>query len=543
VKNNKSIILFIDELHIIVGAGAAEGAVDAANIIKPALARGEMQIIGATTQTEYHRYIEKDAALERRFQPVTVSEPNVETTIQILRSLRDRLESHHRLKISDEAILACVHLSERFINDRFLPDKAIDLLDEAASGLCVACRSLPKELRQLESRLKAVCHEKEASIIEQDFERAASLRDEEKELRRLCELHREKRGTTSESDDELVLTGEHIASLLTASTGIPVASINADENASLSSLYNRLTSRIIGQDEACRVLCDAIIRNRVGLKRDGGPIGSFLFIGRSGVGKTETCRVLAEELFGSTKFLIRLDMSEYMEKHSVSRLIGSPPGYIGYGEGGQLTERVRRQPYSVVLLDEIEKAHPEIFNLLLSILEDGVICDSEGRSVSFKNTILIMTSNVGAVHKRVGALGFSYDKENDDKKERERVRRALEETFRPELLDRIDECVYFSPLSIESLEIICRLMLDELSSRAKQNGVSISFSDKLVQMLCRNSYSENTGARSLRRQISRLIEIPLSQRIVERHCENNGMLLCELDESGEKVVFVPVQTQ
>ncbi len=540
VKKNENIILFIDELHTIVGAGAAEGAIDAANIIKPALARGEMQIIGATTHTEYHRYIEKDAALERRFQPVVLTEPSAEITISILRSLRKRYEAHHRLKISDEAIEAAVALSVRYINDRFLPDKAIDLLDEAASGLSAEFHSPPEEMRSLEGRLKSVSHEKELAITTQNYELAASLRDEEKQLREKCERLRE---TTDSKDEQPVLTALDIALVLTASTGIPVSSINADESQKLASLYERLTYRVIGQERACRALADCIIRARTGIKRESGPIGSFLFIGRSGVGKTETCRVLAEELFGSTKFLIRLDMSEYMEKHSVSRLIGSPPGYVGYGEGGQLTERVRRHPYSVILLDEIEKAHPDIYNLLLSVLEDGVLSDSEGRAVSFKNTVLIMTSNVGAVHKKGSSLGFVSEISDEQEKEMARVRRALEETFRPEFLDRIDDCIYFSPLSFESLEIICKKHLDALAFRALQNGISLSFSDPLIKTLCRMSCTDNTGARNLRRHIGQMVETPLSQMIVDSKGELSGRLLCDIDDRSGEVVFLPVTSE
>lgn len=513
VRKNTDIILFIDEIHTIVGAGAAEGAVDAANILKPALARGEIQLIGATTLKEYRKNIEKDAALERRFQPVTVSEPTKEDAVAILLGLRDKYEAHHGIRISDGAVRAAVELSARYINDRFLPDKAIDLIDETASGKKIAAHIAPAELRELEARLAEVVHEKEEAIGNQQFERAARLRDEERTLRNEYTELNGRIGSERLSHVDDTVTAADVAATLTRFTGIPVEELTEDEGKRLGELKERLCERVIGQEGACDAVSSTILRGRTGLGRRSGPIGSFIFLGRSGVGKTELCRVLCELLFGSQNFLIRFDMSEYMEKHSVSRLIGSPPGYVGYGEGGQLTEAVRRRPYSLILFDEIEKAHPDIFNLLLQILEDGMLTDSEGRRVDFKNTVIIMTSNLGAQYTRSARLGFSADASDGDKASEERVMRALREAFKPEFLDRIDECVYFPPLSRESVMKICRRQLDELSERARESGVTLEYDDSLVGFICGGD-DQAGGARHLRRRIAKLCERPLSEMIV-----------------------------
>ena len=512
-RKNSEIVLFIDEIHTIVGAGAAEGAVDAANILKPALARGEIQLIGATTLKEYRRNIEKDAALERRFQPVTVSEPSRDDAVAILCGLRDKYEAHHGIKISDSAIKAAVELSARYINDRFLPDKAIDLIDETASGKKIAAHIAPTELRELEAKLADVIHEKEEAIGNQHFERAAKLRDEERRLRKEFSELKDKLGAERTDTRSEEITDADVAATLTRLTGIPVKDMTEDESRRLGELNSKLSERVIGQKQACDAVCSTILRGRTGLGRKNGPIGSFIFLGRSGVGKTELCRALSELLFGSQKFLIRFDMSEYMEKHSVSRLIGSPPGYVGYGEGGQLTEAVRRTPYSLLLFDEIEKAHPDIFNLLLQILEDGTLTDSEGRHVDFKNTVIIMTSNIGSQYTRSGRLGFSADVKDDNAEAEDRVMRALRDAFRPEFLDRIDECIYFPPLSEEDVERICRRQLTELALRTDESGITLEYDGSLVKLICRDDNSPG-GARHLRRRIARLCERPLSEMIV-----------------------------
>ncbi len=535
VRKNREAVLFIDEIHTIVGAGAAEGAVDAANILKPVLARGEIQVIGATTLTEYRKNIEKDAALERRFQPIEVGEPTEDAAEAILIGLRDKYEVHHGIRISDSAVKAAVRLSSRYLNDRFLPDKAIDLIDESASGKRIAAHIAPNELKELEGKLKEVTHEKEEAISNQQFERAASLRDEEKELRgQYADLQKSiEEHNRGQHDTEL--TADDIALTLTKQTGIPVSDLTADESERLAGLYDKLCKRVIGQEKACEAVSSAIIRGRTGLDRRGGPIGSFIFLGQSGVGKTELCRVLCELMFGSQKFLVRFDMSEYMEKHSVSRLIGSPPGYVGYGEGGQLTEQVRRRPYSLILFDEIEKAHPDIFNILLQILEDGILTDSQGRRVDFKNTIVIMTSNIGAQYNKTSNLGFAVS-ETENKSAEDRVLRALREAFKPEFLDRVDECVFFPPLSDESVRLICKRQLNELADRAAESGIELSYDESAVALICEGEKSRG-GARHLRRRIAKLCERPLSEMILSGEAQRGKKVTMCAAESDEELQF------
>ncbi|MBR3964002.1 MAG: ATP-dependent Clp protease ATP-binding subunit [Clostridia bacterium] len=533
IEKNPNVILFIDEIHTIIGAGAAEGAVDASNILKPALARGEIQLIGATTLEEYRKHIEKDAALERRFQPVAVGEPTEDETLDILRGLRDKYEAHHRLKISDEALSAAVSLSVRYVNDRFLPDKAIDLIDEAAAGKRILSNYTPQDIRELENKLHAVVHEKEEAIGNQDFERAATLRDQEKAIRSEYEKRVITYGNARGEETDAVVGYEEIAEAVTRWTGIPVSAITEKEGKRLSELASNLKKVIIGQDAAVDAVAAAIIRGRSGLASPHRPIGSFIFCGNGGVGKTALCRALARELFGTESALLRLDMSEYMEKHSVSRLIGSPPGYVGYGDGGQLTERVRRKPYSVVLFDEIEKAHPEIMNLLLQLLEDGQLTDSQGRLVSFKNAVVIMTSNIGSKSESASAIGFVNDKGSSE--DEARVRRALADAFRPEFLDRVDEIIYFPPLSEESLIRICRGMLDELRTRAAAQGIELEFESEAVRHVCTSAKSK--GARGLRRQISTLIENPLSALLLEARDNAPAKISVRLNEDGEKLFF------
>lgn len=515
VKKNPGIILFIDEFHTIVGAGAAEGAVDAANILKPVLARGEMQLIGATTISEYRKHIEKDAALERRFQPVMVGEPTPEEAEQILFGLRRKYEEHHKLKISDEAIKAAVSLSVRYINDRYLPDKAIDLVDEAASRLRIKNFTSPASLKELEKELASFASRKDEAIKAQDFEKAASLRDEEKKLHDKYDAEK-KKWENSREETDLVLSADDIAEIVTASTGIPVKKMMEDEGKRLANLGNILKERIIGQDEAVDAVARAIKRGRIGLKNPNRPIGSFIFIGPTGVGKTELAKTLAEVLFGTKNAMVRIDMSEYMEKYSVSKLIGSPPGYVGFEEGGQLTEQIRRKPYSVVLFDEIEKAHPDVFNILLQILDDGLLTDSQGRHVNFKNTIIIMTSNAGSsLFSDRNALGFSEKPSGDDSNQKELVRNALKETFRPEFLNRVDEIVVFNKLGSEDIKKISRLMLAEVSAKTADIGVSLVFDEGVVEHVSKEGFDPVFGARPLRRAIVKLVEDKFSEDMLE----------------------------
>ena len=516
VRKDPNLILFIDEIHTIIGAGAAEGAVDAANIIKPALARGEMQVIGATTIAEYRKHIEKDAALERRFQSVTVGEPTKDEALQILQGLRDKYEAHHKLKISDDALSAAVNLSVRYIADRYLPDKAIDLIDEAASRLRISAHTSPPDLKEVEARIKAAAQEKEEAIRAQDFERAAALRDEEQRLK--SEFDEKKQSWERTKDqNELCVTEADVADIVTQWTGIPVNRLLEEESEKLLKLDELLRGRVIGQDKAVAAVAKAIKRGRMGLKDPRRPVGSFIFMGPTGIGKTELAKALAEIMFGNVNAMIRLDMSEYMEKHSVSKLIGSPPGYVGFEEGGQLTEKIRRKPYSVVLFDEIEKAHPDVFNILLQVLEDGVLTDSRGRHVDFRNTVIILTSNVGASELRAtNSLGFTADAvKNDAEAQRARMLAALKSTFRPEFLNRIDDIIVFNSLQQEDIERIAALMLEEVSKRITALGISITFDGSVASLLAREGFDPTYGARPLRRAVVRMVEDAFSTELLE----------------------------
>ena len=536
VRKNPNIILFIDEIHTIIGAGAAEGAVDAANIIKPALARGELQVIGATTISEYRRHIEKDAALERRFQSVTVGEPSAEDALDILRGLREKYEAHHKLKISDEALEAAVELSIRYIADRYLPDKAIDLIDEAASRLRIRAHTSPDGIKAKEEELKQVCLAKESAILSQEFERAAALRDKEQALKK--EIEEEKsHWRTSQDENTLLVQKSDIAEVVTLWTGIPVHNLLTEEEERLLHLEEHLRARVIGQNDAIAAVAKAIQRGRIGLSDPRRPIGSFIFMGPTGIGKTELARALAEVMFGSVSAMIRLDMSEYMEKHSVSKLIGSPPGYVGFDEGGQLTEKIRRKPYSVVLFDEIEKAHPDVFNILLQVLEDGHLTDSQGRQVDFKNTIIILTSNVGATElsasKTLGFVSDAHASEEDER--REKMMRALRSTFRPEFLNRIDEVIVFNSLSKDDIEKIAGLMLKDVIERSKSIGISLSFAPSVAELLAQKGFDANWGARPLRRTIMRLVEDRLSSDLLEGKFKTGDAALGTV--LGEEIVF------
>ena len=536
LRKNPNIILFIDEIHTIIGAGAAEGAVDAANIIKPALARGELQVIGATTISEYRRHIEKDAALERRFQSVTVGEPSAEDALDILRGLREKYEAHHKLKISDEALEAAVELSIRYIADRYLPDKAIDLIDEAASRLRIRAHTSPDGIKAKEEELKQVCLAKESAILSQEFEHAAALRDKEQALKKEIEEERS-HWRTSQDENTLLVQKSDIAEVVTLWTGIPVHNLLTEEEERLLHLEEHLRARVIGQNDAIAAVAKAIQRGRIGLSDPRRPIGSFIFMGPTGIGKTELARALAEVMFGSVSAMIRLDMSEYMEKHSVSKLIGSPPGYVGFDEGGQLTEKIRRKPYSVVLFDEIEKAHPDVFNILLQVLEDGHLTDSQGRQVDFKNTIIILTSNVGAAElsasKTLGFVSDAHASEEDER--REKMMRALRSTFRPEFLNRIDEVIVFNSLSKDDIEKIAGLMLNDVIERSKSIGISLSFAPSVAELLATKGFDANWGARPLRRTIMRLVEDRLSSNLLEGKFKAGDTALGTV--LGEEIVF------
>ncbi|MBR7182327.1 MAG: ATP-dependent Clp protease ATP-binding subunit [Clostridia bacterium] len=539
VAKSPNIILFIDEIHTIVGAGAAEGAVDAANIIKPALARGEMQLIGATTIAEYRKHIEKDAALERRFQSVMVGEPSAEEAIQILEGLRDKYEAHHKLKISNEAIVAAVELSKRYIADRYLPDKAIDLIDEAASRKRLSTETSPPDLKASEEALMALMHEKEEAILAQDFERAATLRDREREMREAYEAAKAS-WQAAQSGSSLTLDEADIADVVTQWTGIPVNRLLEEESERLLRLEELLKSRVVGQDAAVSAVAKAIRRGRMGLKDPKRPIGSFIFLGPTGVGKTELCRALADLLFGDVNAMIRLDMSEYMEKHSVSKLIGSPPGYVGFEEGGQLTEKLRRRPYSVVLFDEIEKAHPDVFNILLQVLEDGVLTDSQGRRVDCRNTVIILTSNVGAsalTGPARGTLGFSESEAATDEKKATdaRVMEALKATFRPEFLNRIDDIIIFNRLGEADIRAIATLMLDEVGKRMAAIGIEMHFEESVAALMAKEGFDAVYGARPLRRAIVRLIEDSFSTAMLEGKFKAGDRVTARADEGA--VVF------
>lgn len=537
IRQAGNIILFIDELHTLIGAGGAEGAIDASNILKPALARGELQCIGATTLDEYRKYIEKDAALERRFQPITVDQPSPEEAIQILHGLRDRYEAHHRVKITDEAIEQAVRLSDRYITDRFLPDKAIDLIDEASSKVRLHSYTVPPDLKNLESSLEDIRKEKDAAVQSQEFEKAAALRDTEQKLREELDSTRnewkEKQGRT---DSEV--TPDDIAQVVASWTGIPVVKLAEEETERLLKMESILHDRVIGQDEAVKAVSRAIRRARAGLKDPKRPMGSFIFLGPTGVGKTELARALAESLFGDENAVIRIDMSEYMEKHSTSRLVGAPPGYVGYEEGGQLTEKVRRKPYSVVLLDEIEKAHPEVFNILLQVLEDGRLTDSKGRTVDFRNTLIIMTSNVGAdTIKKNSTLGFtaSHDAGKDYNNMKDKVMGELKKSFRPEFLNRIDEIIVFHSLDEEHIGRIVTLMADELRKRLKEQEVDFVLTDKAKAFLAKEGFDPTFGARPLRRAIQKHIEDRLSEELLRGNITKGDQLTID-EDNGELVV-------
>ena len=516
VKKQGNVILFIDEFHTLVGAGKAEGSMDAANILKPALARGELQCIGATTLDEYRKNIEKDAALERRFQPVKVGEPTPEEALAILKGLRDRYEAHHKVKITDEALQAAVSLSDRYISDRFLPDKAIDLMDEAASRVRLHSFTAPPDVKEQEDRLKALQNEKKEAIAHQDFEKAASLRDEERKLRQDIAQKRaawEERKNNSHD----VVTEEDIAQIVAGWTGVPVKKMTEDESQRLLHMEELLHKRVVGQDEAISAVSRALRRARAGLQDPKRPIGSFIFLGPTGVGKTELCRALGEVMFDDENALIRIDMSEYMEKHSVSRLVGSPPGYVGYEEGGQLTQKVRNKPYSVVLFDEVEKAHPDVFNILLQILDDGRLTDSNGRVVNFKNTIIVMTSNAGAstiTSKRSLGFGGSVETTRDYEAMKERVMAEVKDTFRPEFINRIDDLIVFHALEPDDIRRIAGLMLGSVSKRLAQRGMKLSYGDDVIALLAEEGYDPNYGARPLRRTIQRSVEDALSEEII-----------------------------
>lgn len=516
IMESGDVILFIDELHTVIGAGAAEGAIDAANILKPALARGELQCVGATTINEYRKHIEKDAALERRFQPITVGEPTVEETIEILKGLRDKYEAHHKVEITDASIEAAAKLSDRYISDRFLPDKAIDLIDEAASRVRLQSNTAPQDLKAVEKQLEELRQEKMAAVNEQDFEKAARLRDAERETKaKLEELQQQ--WNKEKGTENTTVTEEDIATVVSSWTGVPVSQLAQEESERLLKLEETLHKRVIGQDEAVAAVSKAVRRARAGLKDPKRPIGSFIFLGPTGVGKTELARALAEALFGDEEAMIRLDMSEYMERHTVSKLIGAPPGYIGYDEAGQLTEKVRRRPYSVVLFDEVEKAHPEVFNVLLQVLEDGRLTDAQGRTVDFRNTVLIMTSNVGAsTFKRNRRLGFGTAEEDSGYKEmKENIMSELKRTFRPEFLNRIDETIVFHPLSQEDIRRIVDLMLTEVQERLEENEMKIHVTEEAKDLLAAEGFSEEYGARPLRRAILNSIEDPISEALLE----------------------------
>ena len=525
VQQHDDMIIFIDEIHTLVGAGATEGAMDAANLLKPALARGEFQVIGATTLDEYKKHIEKDAALERRFQPVQVGEPNEEDALEILKGLRDRYEAFHKAKITDEALKAAVTLSSRYITDRFLPDKAIDVVDEAASKVRMKVFSAAPDVKALEDRLNTVKKEKEAAVTSQDFEKAAKLRDEEQSL--VKEIDDKKSVAKEESEQKLVVTEDDIAAVVAQWTGIPVAKIADEESQTLLHLEEELHRRVVGQDDAVTAVAKAVRRARAGLKDPKRPIGSFLFLGPTGVGKTELARALASSLFGDESAMIRLDMSEYMEKHTVSRLVGAPPGYVGYEEGGQLTDAVRRKPYSVILLDEVEKAHADFFNILLQVLDDGRLTDSQGRTVDFRNTVIIMTSNLGAkaLHKNSSELGFLAPKKSesstnqsnsiDFKEAKKSVMDAVKRHFRPEFLNRIDEMIVFRPLTEEDLKHIVSILMSDVTKRLKERELQLEITSEAMQLLVKEGSDFTMGARPLKRAIQRLIEDPVSDLILK----------------------------
>ncbi|MBF2025909.1 MAG: ATP-dependent Clp protease ATP-binding subunit [Oscillatoriales cyanobacterium C42_A2020_001] len=542
IRSAGNVILVIDEVHTLIGAGAAEGAIDAANILKPALARGELQCIGATTLDEYRKHIERDAALERRFQPVMVGEPTVDETIEILRGLRERYEQHHKLKISDIALEAAAKLSDRYISDRYLPDKAIDLIDEAGSRVRLINSQLPPAAKELDKELRQVLKDKDDAVRSQNFDRAGTLRDREMEIKAEIRAIAQSKKTESSSDETPVVTEEDIAQIVASWTGVPVNKLTESESEKLLHMEDTLHQRLIGQDEAVKAVSRAIRRARVGLKNPNRPIASFIFSGPTGVGKTELTKALASYFFGSEEAMIRLDMSEYMERHTVSKLIGSPPGYVGYNEGGQLTEAVRRRPYTVVLFDEIEKAHPDVFNMLLQILEDGRLTDAKGRTVDFKNTLLIMTSNIGSkvIEKGGGGLGFDFTSENEEESQYNRIRslvnEELKQYFRPEFLNRVDEIIVFRQLKKDEVKEIADIMLNEVFGRLREQGIVLEVTEKFKDRLVEEGYNPSYGARPLRRAIMRLLEDSLAEEILSGRVNDGDTAVVDVDEGGQVVV-------
>ncbi|WP_414620929.1 ATP-dependent Clp protease ATP-binding subunit [Calothrix sp. CCY 0018] len=542
IRQAGNVILVIDEVHTLIGAGAAEGAIDAANILKPALARGELQCIGATTLDEYRKHIERDAALERRFQPVMVGEPSVDETIEILYGLRDRYEQHHKLKISDEAVLAAAKLSDRYISDRYLPDKAIDLIDEAGSRVRLINSQLPPAAKELDKELRKILKEKDDAVRSQDFDKAGELRDREMEIKaEIRAIAQNKAGTSGGNGEEPVVTEEDIAHIVASWTGVPVNKLTESESEKLLHMEDTLHQRLIGQEEAVRAVSRAIRRARVGLKNPNRPIASFVFSGPTGVGKTELAKSLASYFFGSEEAMIRLDMSEFMERHTVSKLIGSPPGYVGYNEGGQLTEAVRRRPYTVVLFDEIEKAHPDVFNMLLQILEDGRLTDAKGRTVDFKNTLLILTSNIGSkvIEKGGGGIGFELNEDASDSQYnriKSLVNEELKQYFRPEFLNRLDEIIVFRQLNREEVMLIADIMLKEVFGRLVEKGIQLEVSDRFKERLLVEGYNPSYGARPLRRAIMRLLEDSLAEEILSGRITEGDTALVDVDEGGNILV-------
>jgi len=536
IKRSHDVIIFIDELHTLVGAGAAEGAIDASNILKPALSRGEIQCIGATTLDEYRKYIEKDAALERRFQTIMVEPPSVEQTIEILKGLKEKYEAHHKVIYKEEALEAAAKLSDRYISGRFLPDKAIDLIDEAGSRARLNVLVVPKEIKELEEKIEALKKEKEAYIKSQDFEKAAQLRDQERQARQQLDiLNRKWEETKSKLRPEI--SDEDIAKIVSQWTGIPLFRLEEKESEKLLKIEEEIHKRVIGQDEAILAIAQAIRRSRAGIKDPRRPIGSFVFLGPTGVGKTLLARALAEFLFGDEEALVQLDMSEYMEKFNVSRLIGAPPGYVGYEEGGQLTERIRRRPYAVVLLDEIEKAHPDVFNLLLQILEDGRLTDSFGRKVDFRNTVIIMTSNVGAeLIRKTGSLGFKTQKDEITYQEmKEKLLEEVKRTFKPEFLNRLDDIIVFRPLTKEDLEKIVDIEIGFVSERLKEQKIELELTKEAKDFLIEKGFDPIFGARPLKRTIQRYIEDPLAQEIIAKRFKEGSRI--KVLRKNEELIF------
>ena len=560
IKSAGNVILVIDEVHTLIGAGAAEGAIDAANILKPALARGELQCIGATTLDEYRKHIERDAALERRFQPVTVGEPSIEDTIEILKGLRERYEQHHRLKITDDALEAAAHLGDRYISDRFLPDKAIDLIDEAGSRVRLMNSKLPPEAKQIDKELRQIQKQKEESVRDQNFDQAGQLREKEMELSaKIKEVLENKKEPTvddkTDSDTNLteneakllsnpLVSEEDVAHIVASWTGVPVQKLTETESVKLLNMEDTLHQRLIGQDEAVKAVSRAIRRARVGLKNPNRPIASFIFSGPTGVGKTELTKSLASYFFGSEEAMIRLDMSEFMERHTVSKLIGSPPGYVGFNEGGQLTEAVRRRPYTVVLFDEVEKAHPDVFNLLLQLLEDGRLTDSKGRTVDFKNTLLIMTSNIGSkvIEKGGGGLGFEFSGDSVEDSQYNRIKslvnEELKQYFRPEFLNRLDEIIVFRQLTKNEVKEIAEIMLDEVFARLQDKGIKLSVTDAFKERLVEEGYNPSYGARPLRRAVMRLLEDSLAEEVLSGRIKNGDNALVDIDENKKVTINI-----